>query len=101
MSPNRFSHRAFAVFALLTALVVVPFPVQAQEARRPVQRFQAVTFLGDGSLEGIWRFVLSLLPQGRSNEGMTIDPNGGHQGTATTSSAFNNEGVLIDPNGRH
>jgi hypothetical protein len=100
MSSNRFSRCAFAIFALLTALVVVPFPVQAQEARRPVQRFQAVAFLGDDSLAGIWKFVVSLLPQGRSKEGMSIDPNGGSNRQGATPSTSKDEGPMIDPNGR-
>jgi hypothetical protein len=99
MPSNRFFHRVFAVFALLAALVLVSIPVQAQEARRPVQRLQAVTVFGDGGA-GIWRFVVSLLPRVMSKEGMTIDPNGGSNHQGATPNTSKDEGPTIDPNGR-
>jgi hypothetical protein len=99
MSPNRASYRAFAVFFLLTALVLASLPAGAQAARQPLQRFQAVAVFGDG----IWRFFANLLPQGLRKEGMTIDPNGGpnHQGAVVTPvGVLNDEGTSIDPDGR-
>jgi hypothetical protein len=93
MSKNTFSCRAFARFALLAALVLAGLPAQAREMRSPVRHAHGVAVPG----EGIWRFVLNLLPQGMWKEGMTIDPNGApiHQGGTSTPAGF-----AHDPNGR-
>jgi hypothetical protein len=99
MSKNAFTHRAFARFTLVAALVLASLPAQARETRSPVRHAHAVAVPGDG----IWGFVLNLLPQGMWKEGMSIDPNGapGQQGAAANpSKASGDEGMTIDPNGR-
>jgi hypothetical protein len=103
MSTNRAYHRAFTVFALLTALALASLPAGAQAVRRSSQRVHSVAVLGDGGLARIWRIVASLLPGGLQKEGMTIDPNGapGHQGAVLLpSGTLGDEGPSIDPNGR-
>jgi hypothetical protein len=99
MSTNRASHRALAVFALLTALSLASLPVRAEVVRPPASRLQAVAVFGDGGLAGIWRFFADLLPRGLRKEGMSIDPNGApsHQGAAAGS--LGDEGTSIDPHG--
>jgi hypothetical protein len=93
MSKNAFSHRAFVRFLLLAALVLAGLPAQAREAHPPARQAHGVTVPGDG----VWRFVLNLLPRGMWKEGILIDPNGssGHQGAGTTPA-----GIAQDPNGR-
>lgn len=97
MSKNTLSHRAFAGFVLLAILVLVGLPAQARETHPPVRHAHSVTASGDG----IWGFVLNLLPQGMWKEGMSIDPNGApnHQGAASSPTG-KDEGPMIDPNGR-
>jgi hypothetical protein len=99
MSTNRASHRALAVFALLTALSLASLPVRAEAVRQPAPRLQAVAVFGDGGVVSIWRFFADLLPRGLRKEGVLIDPNGvpSHQGT--TAGAVGDEGMTIDPNG--
>jgi hypothetical protein len=100
MSKNAFSHRAFACFTLLATLVLAGLPAQARETKPADRHAHGVTASGDG----IWGFVLNLLPRGMWKEGMTIDPNGapGHQvGGTTPAGVVHDEGPSIDPNGRH
>jgi hypothetical protein len=97
MSKNTFSHRAFALLFLLAALVLAGLPAQARETRSPVRHAHGVTVAGDG----IWRFVLNLLPQGMWKEGMSIDPNGAPNPQGAASAPVGkDEGHTIDPNGR-
>jgi hypothetical protein len=97
MSKNAFTHRAFVRLFLLAALVLAGLPAQARETHPPVRHAHGVTAPGDG----IWRFVLNLLPQGMWKAGVLIDPNGAPNPQGAASAPVGkDEGPSIDPNGR-
>ncbi|HKI03039.1 MAG TPA: hypothetical protein VKK31_13775 [Thermoanaerobaculia bacterium] len=90
MSRNLSLHRAFAVFALLLALVFVSLPAQARPVRPTVSGASKVTVVGEAAFAWIRSFFAGLWSQGTTKEGMSIDPNG----------ALSEEGTSIDPDGR-
>ncbi len=85
------------VVAILLAflLTVAAVPAGAQPVHS--SRYEAVRVAGFG--DGLWGFLVHLLPRVWQKEGMTIDPNGARTTVNPDPPVLPNEGVTIDPNG--